>query len=162
MLGPLVFVVRQTRNAVLQVLSEDYIRTAHAMGLRRRTVLVHHIVPNAMGPVINTTGLILSVYVISGFLAGLCGFLLTSRLGAAEVVAAQGYELIVIAAVVIGGTSLFGGEGTVLGTIIGAFIISTLTNGLRIMSVPQEWQMVVTGTIVVGAVYLDMLRRSRS
>jgi ABC-type dipeptide/oligopeptide/nickel transport system permease component len=58
MLGPLVFVVRQTRNAVLEVLSEDYIRTAHAMGLRRRTVLVHHIVPNAMGPVINTTGLI--------------------------------------------------------------------------------------------------------
>ena len=58
MFGPLVFVVRQTRNAVLEVLSEDYIRTAHAMGLRRRTVLVHHIVPNAMGPVINTTGLI--------------------------------------------------------------------------------------------------------
>jgi len=67
-----------------------------------------------------------------------------------------------IAAAVIGGTSLSGGEGSILGTIIGAFIISTLTNGLRILSVPQEWQTVVTGTIVVFAVYLDILRRRRS
>ena len=61
----------------------------------------------------------------------------------------------------IGGTSLSGGEGSIPGTIIGAFIISTLTNGLRILSVPQEWQMVVTGAIVVLAVYLDILRRGR-
>ena len=66
-----------------------------------------------------------------------------------------------IAAVVIGGTSLSGGEGSILGTIIGAFVISVLTNGLRLLSVPQEWQMVVTGAIVVIAVYLDVLRRSR-
>jgi ribose transport system permease protein len=70
-----------------------------------------------------------------------------------------GYELDAIAAAVIGGTSLSGGEGTILGTIIGAFIISVLTNGLRILSVPQEWQMVVTGTIVILAVYMDILRR---
>ena len=61
----------------------------------------------------------------------------------------------------IGGTSLSGGEGTILGTIIGAFIISTLTNGLRIMSVPQEWQTVVTGVIIIVAVYLDILRRRK-
>jgi ribose transport system permease protein len=66
-----------------------------------------------------------------------------------------------IAAVVIGGTSLSGGEGSILGTVIGAFLISTLTNGLRILSVPQEWQMVVTGTIVILAVFLDILRRRR-
>ena len=65
----------------------------------------------------------------------------TARLG-------QGYELDAIAAVVIGGTSLSGGEGTILGTIIGAFVISVLTNGLRILSVPQEWQIVVTGAIL--------------
>jgi len=65
------------------------------------------------------------------------------------------------AAAVIGGTSLSGGEGSILGTAIGAFIISTLTNGLRIMSVPQEWQTVVTGSIVIIAVYLDIVRRRR-
>jgi ribose transport system permease protein len=61
--------------------------------------------------------------------------------------------------VVIGGTSLSGGEGTILGTLIGAFLMSTLTNGLRIVGVPQEWQMVITGFIVILAVYLDILRR---
>ncbi len=73
--------------------------------------------------------------------------------------AGAGYELDAIAAVVIGGTSLSGGEGTILGTVIGAFIISVLTNGLRILSVPQEWQMVVTGAIVILAVYADIIRR---
>ncbi|MGZ8438491.1 MAG: ABC transporter permease, partial [Candidatus Limnocylindrales bacterium] len=62
-------------------------------------------------------------------------------------------------AVVIGGTSLAGGEGTILGTIIGAFIVRTLTNGLQIMAVPQEWQIVVTGVVVILAVYLDIVRR---
>jgi len=66
------------------------------------------------------------------------------------------------AAVVIGGTSLSGGSGTILGTIIGAFIMSVLTNGLRIMSVAQEWQIVVTGLIIILAVYADILRRKKS
>jgi ribose transport system permease protein len=60
------------------------------------------------------------------------------------------------------GVSLSGGEGNILGTIIGAFIISTLTNGLRILSVPQEWQIVVTGLIILSAVYLDILRKKAS
>ena len=66
-----------------------------------------------------------------------------------------------IAAVVIGGTSLSGGTGTILGTIIGAFIMSVLINGLRIMSVAQEWQTVVTGVIIILAVYTDILRRGK-
>ena len=74
----------------------------------------------------------------------------------------QGYELDAIAAVVIGGTSLSGGRGTILGTIIGALIISVLTNGLRILSVAQEWQTVVTGIIIILAVYADILRRRQS
>jgi ribose transport system permease protein len=57
---------------------------------------------------------------------------------------------------------LSGGEGSILGTVIGAFIISTLTNGLRILSVPQEWQTVITGAIVILAVYLDIVRRGQS
>lgn len=111
---------------------------------------------------VNTRAWKMAVYTLCGMFAGLGGLLMASRLNSAQPALGAGYELDAIAAVVIGGTSLSGGEGTILGTIIGAFIISTLTNGLRILSVPQEWQMVVTGTIVVGAVYLDILRRSRS
>ena len=84
---------------------------------------------------------------------------MAARLNSAQPALGAGYELDAIAAAVIGGTSLSGGEGTILGTIIGAFIMSTLTNGLRIMAVPQEWQMVVTGVIVIFAVYADIVRR---
>ncbi|MGB8648399.1 MAG: ABC transporter permease [Anaerolineae bacterium] len=99
------------------------------------------------------------VYAVCGLFAGLAGVVIAARLNSAQPATGPGYELDAIAAAVIGGTSLSGGEGTILGTIIGAFIISTLNNGLRIMSVPQEWQTVVTGTIVILAVYLDILRR---
>jgi ribose transport system permease protein len=84
---------------------------------------------------------------------------MAARLNSAQPALGQGYELDAIAAVVIGGTSLSGGEGTIMGTIIGAFVMSVLTNGLRILSVPQEWQIVVTGAILIGAVYLDIIRR---
>ena len=102
------------------------------------------------------------VYGLSGLLAGIAGVFATARLGAADpnYIGVQ-FELDAIAAAVIGGTSLSGGEGSILGTVIGAFIISTLTNGLRILSVPQEWQTVVTGGIVILAVYLDIVRRRR-
>jgi ribose/xylose/arabinose/galactoside ABC-type transport system permease subunit len=110
---------------------------------------------------LNTTGLIMSVYVISGFCAGLCGFMLTSRLGAAEVVAAQGYELTVIAAVVIGGTSLFGGEGSVLGTLAGTLLIGVLNSGLAINNVNPYYQPIIIGLIVVLSVYLDQLAKRR-
>jgi ribose transport system permease protein len=100
-----------------------------------------------------------AVYALGGLFSGLAGVIIASRLNSAQPGLGAGYELDAIAAVVIGGTSLSGGEGTILGTLIGAFIISTLTNGLRILGVPQEWQMVITGFIVIMAVYLDILRR---
>ncbi len=103
----------------------------------------------------------IAVYTVCGTFAGVAGVVIASRLNSAQPALGQGYELDAIAAVVIGGTSLSGGEGTVLGTVIGAFVLSVLTNGLRIMSVPQEWQVVVTGAIVILAVYLDILRRRR-
>ena len=99
------------------------------------------------------------VYTVSGGICGIAGLLIASRLNSAQPALGQGYELDAIAAVVIGGTSLSGGTGTILGTIIGAFIMSVLTNGLRIMSVAQEWQTVVTGAIIILAVYTDILRR---
>jgi ribose transport system permease protein len=101
------------------------------------------------------------VYSLSGAICGIAGLLIASRLNSAQPALGQGYELDAIAAVVIGGTSLSGGAGTILGTIIGAFIMSVLTNGLRIMSVAQEWQTVVTGVIIILAVYIDILRRKR-
>ena len=102
------------------------------------------------------------VYTLSGAICGVAGLLIASRLNSAQPALGQGYELDAIAAVVIGGTSLSGGAGTILGTIIGAFIMSVLTNGLRILSVAQEWQTVLTGVIIVLAVYTDILRKGKS
>ncbi|WDZ97055.1 ABC transporter permease [Herbaspirillum sp. WKF16] len=102
-----------------------------------------------------------AVYTFSGAICGIAGLIIASRLNSAQPALGQGYELDAIAAVVIGGTSLSGGTGTILGTIIGAFIMSVLVNGLRILSVAQEWQTVVTGVIIILAVYLDILRRRR-
>jgi ribose transport system permease protein len=104
----------------------------------------------------------ISIYGLSGAICGIAGLLIASRLNSAQPALGQGYELEAIAAVVIGGTSLSGGSGTILGTIIGAFIMSVLTNGLRILSVAQEWQTVVTGVIIILAVYADILRRKKS
>lgn len=111
---------------------------------------------------VNTDRWKIAVYTLTGVFSGLSGIVIASRLNSAQPALGQGYELDAIAAVVIGGTSLSGGEGSILGTVIGAFVISVLTNGLRIMSVPQEWQMVVTGAIIIVAVFLDMVRRRRN
>jgi ribose transport system permease protein len=110
---------------------------------------------------INTDRWKIAVYAVNGLICGIAGILIASRLNSAQPALGQGYELDAIAAAVIGGTSLSGGEGTILGTIIGAFIMSTLTNGLRILSVPQEWQIVTTGIIIIFAVYMDILRKKR-
>lgn len=108
---------------------------------------------------INTDAWKMTIYSLGGAFAGIAGIVMASRLQSAQPALGAGYEMDAISAAVIGGASLSGGEGTILGTVIGAFIITVLTNGLRILSVPQEWQMVVTGLIVIGAVYLDLVRR---
>jgi len=110
---------------------------------------------------VNTDRWKIAVYTVAGIFSALGGVVIAARLNSAQPALGQGYELDAIAAVVIGGTSLSGGEGSILGTVIGAFVISVLTNGLRILSVPQEWQMVVTGAIIIVAVFLDMIRRRR-
>jgi len=104
----------------------------------------------------------MAVYALAGGICGIAGLLIASRLNSAQPALGLGYELEAIAAVVIGGTSLAGGRGTILGTLIGALIMSVLTNGLRILSVTQEWQTVVTGAIIILAVYIDMMRRRRT
>jgi ribose transport system permease protein len=99
------------------------------------------------------------VYVVGGLFTGLAGVMISARLGSAQPATGMGYELDAIAAVVIGGTSLAGGRGTIIGTVIGALIISVLTNGLQILSIPQEWQDVLLGAVILAAVFIDRLRR---
>ncbi|WP_354558153.1 ABC transporter permease [Rhizobium aquaticum] len=104
----------------------------------------------------------MAIYSLSGGICGIAGLVIASRLNSAQPALGQGYELDAIAAVVIGGTSLAGGRGTILGTVIGALIMSVLLNGLRILSMPQEWQTVVTGSIIIIAVYADMMRKRKA
>ncbi|HRM74849.1 MAG TPA: ABC transporter permease, partial [Paracoccus sp. (in: a-proteobacteria)] len=111
---------------------------------------------------VNTDAWKMAIYALAGGICGIAGLLIASRLNSAQPALGLGYELEAIAAVVIGGTSLAGGRGTVLGTLIGALIMSVLTNGLRVMSVAPEWQTVVTGAIIVAAVYADQLRRGKA
>lgn len=100
------------------------------------------------------------VYVISGFLASLAGIILTSRLGSAEPTAGTGYELDAITAVVLGGTSLLGGEGTLIGTIIGALILGVINNGLNLLNVNAFYQDAVKGIIILIAIMLDRKKGS--
>ena len=111
---------------------------------------------------VNTDFWKITIYSLSGAICGIAGLIIASRLNSAQPALGQGYELDAIAAVVIGGTSLAGGRGSILGTIIGALIMSVLLNGLRILSVAQEWQTVVTGLIIIVAVYTDTVRRQRA
>lgn len=111
---------------------------------------------------INVKFVIASVYTITGFFAGVAGFVLSARLNSAEAVAGVGFELRVIASVVIGGTSLFGGIGSVFGTAAGALLIGVLLNGLVMMNVKPFWQQIVIGIIIVAAVAFDTYVKSRS
>jgi ribose transport system permease protein len=99
------------------------------------------------------------IYMISGLLAAVGGFMLTGRQASANALMGEGLELQSIAAVVIGGTNLFGGEGRMSGTVIGVLIIGVLSNGLSIAGVSEFWQRVVNGLIIVAVVALDQWRR---
>jgi ribose/xylose/arabinose/galactoside ABC-type transport system permease subunit/ABC-type sugar transport system substrate-binding protein len=100
----------------------------------------------------------IAIYALSGACAGIAAVLLTARLNAASPLAGEMYELYAIAAAVIGGTSLMGGEGRVAGTLIGALIMGVLRNGLNLLNVPSSWEGVVVGTVLVAAVIVDRTR----
>jgi ribose/xylose/arabinose/galactoside ABC-type transport system permease subunit len=104
---------------------------------------------------VNTTGVIVWVYSIAGLLSGLAGIVLSARVMSASPATGQGYELDAIAAVVIGGTKLTGGVGSIAGTIIGALIIGVMNNGLDLLNISSYWQLFVKGVIILLAVILD-------
>lgn len=101
------------------------------------------------------------IYATAGLFTGLGGIMISARLGSAQPATGLGYELQAIAAVVIGGTSLAGGKGTIVGTVIGALIISVINNGLQIMSMPAEWQNVILGLVILVTVFIDQVRSKR-
>ena len=102
------------------------------------------------------------VYALCGLLSGLAALILTARLNSAQPIAGNMYELDAIAATVIGGTSLMGGEGTVLGTLIGALIMGVLRNGLNLLGVSSFIQQIVIGSVIIIAVLMDMaLKKQR-
>lgn len=109
---------------------------------------------------INTRMIVFSVYVISGFLSALGGVILTARTTAGLPQAGQAYELDAIAAVVIGGTSLSGGQGQIIGTLFGALLLGVINNGLDLLGVSSYFQLVIKGAIIIGAVLLDSLRKA--
>jgi len=104
---------------------------------------------------IRVTSVKISVYAIAGLLAGIGGMILSSRIMSGSPVLGQGYELDAIAAVVIGGTSLFGGVGSIIGTVIGVLIIGVMNNGLDLLNVSSYYQQILKGVIIVIAVLLD-------
>ena len=109
---------------------------------------------------ININLIITSTYIITGFFVGLSAFILSARLNSSEAVAGMGYELNVIAIVVVGGTSLFGGMGSILGTIIGAMLFGVLQNGLVLLNVSSYIQQIIIGIILILAVTFDKFSKS--
>ncbi|GAA5785083.1 ABC transporter permease [Chitiniphilus shinanonensis] len=127
----------------------------------KKTVFGRHVYatggnPEAAGLAgVKTNRVQIAVYTISGAMAALAGMILTSRLDSAQPNAGLGYELDAIAAVVLGGTSLSGGRGWIFGTLVGALLIGVLNNGLNLLEVSSDFQLVVKGGVILLAVLLD-------
>jgi ribose/xylose/arabinose/galactoside ABC-type transport system permease subunit len=101
----------------------------------------------------------LVLYLLSGVLAGVGGILLTAKSGTALPDAGTGYELSVIAAVIIGGVSLYGGRGTIPGVLIGAALLGVINNGIILVGLAGYWQELITGLVIVAAATLDIMRQ---
>jgi ribose transport system permease protein len=125
-------------------------RYIYAIGGNERAALLSGVKVNRV---------IVFVYIVAGVLSGVAGLLVTARLDSAQPNAGMGYELDSIAAVVIGGTSLNGGKGSIMGTVIGASIIGVLNNGLVLLNVSPFWQQVIKGLVILLAVIIDKIQK---
>lgn len=135
--------------------------------LLRQTVVGRHIYTLSSGERallvsgVNVIQVKTMVYTLCGLLAAVAGLLMTARLGVAAPTAAVGYEVDIVAAAVVGGTSLFGGQGSILGVLLGAAILQVLRNGLVLLGFPAYWQTVAIGAMILVAILLDYWRRQR-
>ena len=111
---------------------------------------------------INVKFWLIMVYVTAGVFMAMGAVLYSARFGFVQPAEGLGFELQVIAAVVIGGTSLAGGRANIIGTLVGALLMNTLSTGLQMMGLAQQWQLVVVGVVVLIAVFADNVRRSRA
>ena len=110
---------------------------------------------------VNIRWTVFVIFLLMGILAGLAGVVLASYVGYGTIAAGTGYELDAIAACILGGTSTLGGEGTILGALIGGLIMASLTNGLQLLNAPAALQYVIKGIVLVLAVYLDVSLKKR-
>lgn len=108
---------------------------------------------------INTKNVVWLVYILIGFLSSVAGIITASRLYSGQPTVAQGIEMDVIAATVLGGVSMAGGVGKIGGTMIGAIIIGVLSTGMNLLKIPSFYQMIVMGIVILLAVYLDVRRK---
>jgi ribose transport system permease protein len=155
-IGPVPFVL-----VVLLVCALITYVILHSTKLGRYTYAIGSNKAAAIYSGIPVTRYTVAVYAIAGMLTGLSGMIESSRLMTGQPTAGQGYELQVIAAVVIGGGSLTGGEGSVVGTLIGAFIMGLLSNGSDLLGVNPYLQQAIIGAIIILAVALDEARKRR-
>lgn len=130
----------------------QYGRCVYAIGGNRETARLAGIHVNAIQ---------MSVYVLASVSASLGGILMAGRLNSAQPSAGSGYELTVVAAVIIGGTSMFGGSGSIFGTLLGALLMTVIENALLLMKISAYWQSLIVGIIIIFAVGLDQYRRKK-
>ncbi|MCG8402843.1 MAG: ABC transporter permease [Firmicutes bacterium] len=107
---------------------------------------------------INTDRVIWIVYTLSGMMAGISGILMAAQSGAGLPIAGEGYEMTVISACILGGTSLSGGKGSIVGTFLGILMLTTISNGLTMLTVPTFWQQIIKGVILLISVLIDVIR----
>lgn len=145
---PIPVLIALTVAVVLAILTKKTVlgRNIYALGGNRDAAWVSGI---------NVKLHTLIVFIISGICAGIAGIVMTARLGAAEPLAAVGYETFAIASVIIGGTSFFGGKGKIFGVVMGGLIIGVINNGLNILNVATYYQQIVMGGLIIIAVFLD-------
>ena len=145
--------------SLITVLTGYLIMTWTCLGTNARAVGDNAEAAYRMGVPVKTT--LLAIYGLSGATAALAGTVVTARLNTAEAIAGLGIELEAIAAVVMGGTSFFGGEAKMSGTLLGALIMGTLANGLTLLNVPSYYQQLVTGLVFIMAVIAERIRRGQ-
>ncbi|WHY86015.1 sugar ABC transporter permease [Neobacillus novalis] len=146
---------------IVVVLAGIFLFVSHKTSFGRFTYAIGGNVEAAALSGINIKRNVLFVFILMGALAGIAGVLLTSRLNAATTSAGTSYELDAIAACVIGGTSLMGGKGKIVGAIIGALIMTSIDNGMSMMNIEAFWQYIVKGLILIFAVWLDVSNQKK-
>lgn len=107
---------------------------------------------------INTDNVIWIVYMLNGMMAGISGILMAAQSGAGLPIAGEGYEMTIISACILGGTSLNGGKGSIWGTFLGIIMLTTISNGLTMLAVPTFWQQIIKGVILLISVLIDVIR----